>query len=286
MRRAKATANYLDKRTIYIDDDELICGNCPAKPWDWASCWGPFWDDKDLDSILEGNYTISDGSARHSSLDSFWEGQSRQMYEWQGRFYDDFHLWPFIPFRNPVPAVDRSDQGPWIRRSRIWMGTWHWLTSLFRTMKRLSRRCCCRCKGSLQEELEKLRYNDNDSFDKGDYLRACIIALTAMQRMYHAAGIQHLQLKQEGDCRSGKKSRVRAHGRHLPQPGWREWRTRFPRCDPGILVLLDDDHPRYCSGRTFRPVHVSFSTGCGGGNPDQETRRWVDRVPAHQDHAV
>lgn len=39
-----------------------------------------------------------------------------------------------------------------------------------------------------QEELEKLRYTDNDSFDKGDYLRACIIALTAMQRMYHRYG--------------------------------------------------------------------------------------------------
>lgn len=61
LRRAKATANYLDKRTIYIDDDELICGNCAAKPMGLeASCWGPFWDEKDLDSILEGNYTISD----------------------------------------------------------------------------------------------------------------------------------------------------------------------------------------------------------------------------------
>lgn len=62
-----------------------------------ASCWGPFWDEKDLDSILEGNYTISDEDRKTlRDLDSFWDGQSRQMYEWQGRFYDDFHLWPFI----------------------------------------------------------------------------------------------------------------------------------------------------------------------------------------------
>ena len=59
--RAHATADYLDHRTIYVDEDELIVGNVASKPMGLeASCWGPFWDDDDLDSILEGNYTISD----------------------------------------------------------------------------------------------------------------------------------------------------------------------------------------------------------------------------------
>ena len=98
LRRAHATADYLDNRTIYVDEDELIVGNVGSKPHGLeASCWGPFWDDDDLDSILEGNYTISDEDrAALRSLDSFWEGEDRQMYKWQGRFYDDEHLWPFI----------------------------------------------------------------------------------------------------------------------------------------------------------------------------------------------
>ena len=59
LRRAKATAHYLDNRTIYIDDDELICGNVAAKPMGMeASVWGPFWDDEELDSILEGSYLV------------------------------------------------------------------------------------------------------------------------------------------------------------------------------------------------------------------------------------
>ena len=80
LRRAHATADYLDNRTIYVDEDELIVGNVASKPHGLeASCWGPFWDDDDLDSILEGNYTISDEDrATLRSLDSFWEGEDRQ----------------------------------------------------------------------------------------------------------------------------------------------------------------------------------------------------------------
>ena len=59
--RAYATAHYLDNRTLFVEDDELIVGNVAAKPMGMeASCWGPFWDDDDLDMILKGNYTISD----------------------------------------------------------------------------------------------------------------------------------------------------------------------------------------------------------------------------------
>ena len=55
LQKAYATANYLDKRTIYIDDDELIAGNVASKPMGMeASVWGPFWDDNDLDTMLEG----------------------------------------------------------------------------------------------------------------------------------------------------------------------------------------------------------------------------------------
>ncbi|MBR6431064.1 MAG: hypothetical protein IKS27_07605, partial [Oscillospiraceae bacterium] len=99
LQRAYATANYLDKRTIYIDDDELIVGNVASRPMGMeASTWGPFWDDKDLDNMLAGGkFTITDEDrAELRSYDAFWEGQGRQFYEWQGRFYDDWHLWPFI----------------------------------------------------------------------------------------------------------------------------------------------------------------------------------------------
>ena len=100
LQRAYATANYLDKRTIYIDDDELIAGNVASKPMGMeASTWGPFWDDEDLKGMVGegGKFSITpEDWAELRSYDSFWAGQGRQFYEWQGRFYDDWHLWPFI----------------------------------------------------------------------------------------------------------------------------------------------------------------------------------------------
>ena len=100
LKNAYATANYLDKRTIYIDEDELIAGNVASVPHGMeASVWGPFWEDEDLDTMVgpEGRFTISpEDRAELRSYDRFWAGQGRQIYEWQGRFYDDWHLWPFI----------------------------------------------------------------------------------------------------------------------------------------------------------------------------------------------
>ena len=97
LQRAYATAHYLDNRTLYVDDDELIVGNVASKPMGMeASTWGPVWEDKDLDT-MDGVFTISDEDRKTlRSLDAYWEGQGRQLYEWQGRYYDDDHLWPFI----------------------------------------------------------------------------------------------------------------------------------------------------------------------------------------------
>ena len=62
LQRAYATANYLDKRTLYIDDDELIVGNVASRPMGMeASTWGPFWDDEDLDGMVGegGKFSIT-----------------------------------------------------------------------------------------------------------------------------------------------------------------------------------------------------------------------------------
>ena len=84
LQRAYATANYLDKRTIYIDDDELIAGNIASVPHGMeASVWGPFWDDDDLDTMVgpDGRFAISDEDrAELRSFDAFWAGKGRQIY--------------------------------------------------------------------------------------------------------------------------------------------------------------------------------------------------------------
>ena len=190
LRRAKATANYLDKRTIYIDDDELICGNVASKPMGLeASCWGPFWDDADLDSILEGNYTISDEDRKTlRSLDSYWEGQSRQMYEWQGRFYDDERMWPFIRSGILCPPWTSKVKGRGSGGAGFGWGLGIGLSFFVPDYGKIITEGIGKTLQEAREERRKLRFVDSDSFDKADYLEACIISIEAMARMYHRYG--------------------------------------------------------------------------------------------------
>jgi pyruvate-formate lyase len=63
VRRAKATAHYLDNRTIFIEDDELILGNVASCPMGMeAGSMGPAWPDEDLEDLKNG--ALSPAQAR------------------------------------------------------------------------------------------------------------------------------------------------------------------------------------------------------------------------------
>jgi len=188
--RAYATAHYLDNRTLYVDDDELIVGNVAAKPMGLeASCWGPFWDDEDLDSILEGNYTISDEDRKAlRELDSFWDGQGRQMYEWQGRFYDDERMWPFIRSGVLCPPWKDKTKGRGSGGAGFGWGLGIGLSFFVPDYGKIIREGINKTLQEAKEELRNVRYVDNDSYDKAQYLQGVIIALEAMVRMYHRYG--------------------------------------------------------------------------------------------------
>lgn len=190
LKRAHATADYLDNRTIYVDEDELIVGNVASKPHGLeASCWGPFWDDDDLDSILEGNYTISDEDRKTlRSLDSFWDGEDRQMYEWQGRFYDDERLWPFIRSGILCPPWTSKVKGRGSGGAGFGWGLGIGLSFFVADYGKIIREGIHKTLDEAKEELRNVRYVDNDSFDKAIYLQAVIVALEAMVRMYHRYG--------------------------------------------------------------------------------------------------
>lgn len=188
--RAYATAHYLDNRTLFVEDDELIVGNVAAKPMGMeASCWGPFWDDDDLDMILQGKYTISDEDRKTlRELDSFWEGQGRQMYEWQGRFYDDERMWPFIRSGVLCPPWKDKTKGRGSGGAGFGWGLGIGLSFFVPDYGKIIREGINKTLQEAKEELRNVRYVDNDSFDKAMYLQAVIIALEAMVRMYHRYG--------------------------------------------------------------------------------------------------
>ena len=190
LKNAYATANYLDKRTIYIDDDELIAGNVASRPHGMeASVWGPFWDDKDLDTMLEGSFEISDEDRRElRSYDAFWAGQGRQIYEWQGRFYDDWHLWPFIRSGILCPPWKDKAKGRGAGGAGFGWGVGIGLSFFVPDYEKIVTEGISKTLHDAEKELHSLTYHEPDSFDKAQYLKATIIALSAMVRMYHRYG--------------------------------------------------------------------------------------------------
>lgn len=191
LKNAYATANYLDKRTIYIDDDELIAGNVASVPHGMeASVWGPFWDDADLDTMLEGGrFTISEADrAELRSYDSFWEGKGRQIYEWQGRFYDDWHLWPFIRSGILCPPWKDKAKGRGAGGAGYGWGLGIGLSFFVPDYGKIISEGISKTLHDAEEELLKLDYQEANSFDKSQYLKAVIIALSSMVRMYHRYG--------------------------------------------------------------------------------------------------
>ncbi|MDR7550887.1 MAG: pyruvate formate lyase family protein, partial [Armatimonadota bacterium] len=61
LRRAKALAHYLDRRTIFIEEDELIVGNLASKPGGIeADAWGPSWPREELDELKERLLELSE----------------------------------------------------------------------------------------------------------------------------------------------------------------------------------------------------------------------------------
>lgn len=189
LQRAYATAHYLDNRTIYIDDDELIAGNVASKPNGMeAATWGPFWDDEDLDT-MDSIFTISDEDRKAlREMDSFWKGQGRQIYEWQGRYYDDFHLWPFIRSGILCPPWKDKEKGRGAGGAGFGWGLGIGLSFFVPDYAKIISEGISKTLNDAKEELKKVRYHDQASIDKADYLKAVIIALSAMVRMYHRYG--------------------------------------------------------------------------------------------------
>ena len=206
LKRAQATADYFDQRTLYVDPDELIVGNVASKRHGLeASVWGPFWDDEDLKTIIaDGKYTISDEDWKAlRDCDAFWDEQDRQMYEWQGRFYDDERLWPFIKSGILCPPWTDKRKGRGSGGAGFGWGLGIGLSFFVPDYGKIITEGVKHTLDEAKEELRNLRYVDKDSYDKACYLQACIIALEAVVRMYHRYG--DTCQKAADECKDAKR---------------------------------------------------------------------------------
>jgi pyruvate formate-lyase/glycerol dehydratase family glycyl radical enzyme len=185
VRRAKATAHYLDCKTIFIDDDELIVGNVASKPMGLeAGSMGPTWPKEDLDDLRKGEMEISDeDEARLRSTDDYWRGKGRTLDERQGQFYDDARLWPFIQSGILLPPWKKKDEGRGQGAAGVGWGLGLGLCLIVVDYAKVLNEGLNKIVSDAEKELRTLKYLSTDDVRKADFLRSVIIANTAIVRI-------------------------------------------------------------------------------------------------------
>ena len=111
---AYAYADYLDKRSIYIDEGQLLVGNFGAKPhaaeYDTTA---PLWPEEDFKNILAGGIEITEEDHKElRALDSYWKGTGRMYTEKECYYYDtDDRLWDYRRRGMQMPPFTNRNEG-------------------------------------------------------------------------------------------------------------------------------------------------------------------------------
>lgn len=188
--RAKATAHYLDNKTIFIEDDELIVGNVASKPMGLeAGSLGPTWPKEELAELRQSGLSLSeDDEARLRAMDDYWLGKGRTLYERMGQYYDDERLWPFIQSGILFPPWVKKDEGRGHGTAGVGWGLGLGFSLIVVDFAKVLNQGLNRLIAEAEEELRRLRYTSADAIKKADFLRSVIIANQAVVRLAHRFG--------------------------------------------------------------------------------------------------
>ena len=185
LRRAVATAHYLDNKTIFIEDDELIVGNIASKPMGLeAGSLGPTWPEDDWEELRKSGLDISrEDEALLRSRDDYWKNQGRTLDARQGQFYDDERLWPFIQSGILCPPWKDKVEGRGTGAAGVGWGLGLGLSLIIVDYAKVLNEGLNSIIEDAAEELRDLRFASAEEVKKADFLKSVIIANTAIIRL-------------------------------------------------------------------------------------------------------
>ena len=188
-KRAHAMAAYFDKKTVFVQDDELIVGNFAKVPMGLESVVnGPTWPDDDLDELIKaGVFIVSDEDRKVlRDYDDYWQlGRGMTKDEKQGFYFENEKFWSFMqrgflcpPWRDKKIGWGRgaAGQGGW----GIGLGYGMLFTPDFgyainTGVGEVIRQC--------EEELANLKMYNEDEVEKYIYLQSAMLVLPAFVRL-------------------------------------------------------------------------------------------------------
>jgi pyruvate formate-lyase/glycerol dehydratase family glycyl radical enzyme len=212
LKRAKATANYLDKRTIFIEDDELIVGNVASKPMGMeAGSQGPTWPQAEIEELRKQGLILSpEDEAILREMDKYWKGKGRTVEERQGQFYDDERLWPFIQSGILCPPWKTKGEGRGYGAAGVGWGLGIGNSLVLVDYAKILNMGVEKITADAREELRNLRYFSTDDINKADFLKAVIIINEAFVRMTrrYAELATHMAIRENNPCRKRELERI------------------------------------------------------------------------------
>ena len=206
VRRAKAFAHYLDHKTIFIQDAELIVGNLASEPMGLEAD-APTWPEDELKQMNKAGLTISEEEENVlRSLDDFWRLKGRLFWERAGQLYDDERVWPFMQTGMILPPVLNryegmgygSAGGGWGLGLGFCLNVVDFEMVLKNGLKNLVE--------AAETELRKLRFTNADAIRKSDFLKAVIISHKALIRISKRfGGLAEDMSQKAGDSNRAKE---------------------------------------------------------------------------------
>ena len=198
LKRAIAVAEYMDKRTIFIEDDEILIYNLASKPQGMElRPMTATWEDEDFDSLLaDGTMTITAEEREIAKrYDDYYLNKGRTVDEMRALYYDDDRMFPFVKRGVIVPPwspnAQRGGAGEgWSMKFTGTLTTPDYEYQLNLGFAEYVRQA--------KAKLKALRITCDEDVQKADYLKATIIGFEACIRLGHR--YSELAAKMAAEC--------------------------------------------------------------------------------------
>lgn len=271
LRRAKATAHFLDNRSIYIEDDEWIVGNIASKPMGMeAGSMGPTWPEEDLAALKKGGLSISEADETLlRSLDEYWKDKGRTLDERQGLFYTDNRLWPFIQSGILCPPWKKRNEGRGQGSAGVGWGLGLGYTLIIVDFQKVLNQGLNSIIREAEAEQKQLRLFSADDIQKSVFLKSVIISLSALVRIAKRYGdlAEKMALKERDPARKKELIEIAETCRQVPGEPARTFREAMQSFWFTWLMILAGATP---GGRFDQFMYPFYQQDIDSGRMDDD----------------